>query len=99
MQEKGGFSATCWLGNEGMLYGEVTAEGGSGGLTWQQLLGAPLVLGCFQGKKKTFCYFLKLKKLEGRTRQQNEHKAEVMIGEYQGRRWRIRGDHNCQREF
>lgn len=28
MEEKGGFSATCWLVNEGMLHEEMTAEEG-----------------------------------------------------------------------
>lgn len=31
MKEKGGFSATFWLGNEGMMHKELTAEEETGG--------------------------------------------------------------------
>lgn len=35
MKEKGGFSAVCWLGNEGMLHEEMTAEEETESVNWQ----------------------------------------------------------------
>lgn len=48
MEEKGGFSVTCWLDNEGMLHEKVTAEEGVElECKLAAIRGAPVFLGYF----------------------------------------------------
>lgn len=86
MEKRGGLSAAWWLGNEGMLHEEVTAEEG---VEWSCNLGLQLFWAIFRGRKYLTTFW-----------NWKSHKAQtdrwMLVGRQYGK---IRENHNWQLEF